>query len=56
MIVDKIQNALPEREGTQFNIYGMTGVPNAFIEQRMIHMAKDYWGQIIGQKQIITKN
>ena len=30
--LDKVPNALPERENTQFNIFGMTGVPNAMIE------------------------
>lgn len=48
--LDKVPNSLRERENPSLNIFGMTGVPNNFIETRMFVKGKEYWKHLLEQR------
>ena len=43
-------NALPERDNTKLNIFGMNGIPEEFIYVRAFEKAKEYWSNVIKEK------
>ncbi len=48
--LDKVPNALKERESPSLNIFAMTGVPNDFIEARRLKKGRKYWKSLISKK------
>ena len=49
--ISKIPNSLPDRQGTELNIFGLYGVPRSFIEEKMIFGAIKYWKGILDRNE-----
>ena len=54
--LERIPQALRERQSVEVNIFGMNGVPDDFIYMRSLKKGKEYWLKVFNEKEQKRKN